>query len=95
MFSDTLRLEFQPFGITVVDRRTAVARTNLIRNMREEKKPSGFDIRACQRSGGEGATAGEIGRYGHAGAVTVESGREWFIGKRIRHQSFGGENRHG
>lgn len=40
LFSDTLRLELQPFGITVVDLRTAVIRTNLIRNMREEKKPS-------------------------------------------------------
>ncbi len=40
MFSDTLRLELQPFGITVVDLRTAVVRTNLIRNMREEKNPS-------------------------------------------------------
>lgn len=40
MFSDTLRLELQPFGITVIDLRTAVIRTNLIRNMREEKKPS-------------------------------------------------------
>ena len=40
MFSDTLRLELQPFGITVVDLRTAVVKTNLIRNMREEKKPT-------------------------------------------------------
>ena len=40
IFSDTLRLELQPFGITVIDLRTAVIRTNLIRNIREEKKPS-------------------------------------------------------
>ncbi|MCJ1264548.1 hypothetical protein MMC22_004420 [Lobaria immixta] len=40
MSSDTLRLELQPFGITVVDLMTAVVQTNLVRNMREEKKPS-------------------------------------------------------
>lgn len=40
MFSDTLRLELQPFGIIVVDLRTAVAKTNLIQNMRDEKKPT-------------------------------------------------------
>lgn len=40
MFSDTLRLELQPFGITVVDLRTALVRTNIIRNMREAKKPT-------------------------------------------------------
>lgn len=40
MFSDTLRLELQPFGITVVDLRTGLIRTNIIRNMRQEKKPA-------------------------------------------------------
>lgn len=39
MFSDSLRLELQPFGITVVDLRTGVVRTNLIKNLNEEKKP--------------------------------------------------------
>lgn len=60
MSSDTLRLEPQPFGITVVDLMTAVVQTNLVRNMREEKKiffAEGFDLSACQRSGGEGAAA--------------------------------------
>ena len=40
IFSDTLRLEMEPFGVTVVDLRTAVVTTNLIRNMRADKKPS-------------------------------------------------------
>ena len=39
MFSDTLRLEMEPFGVKVVDLRTAVVKTNLIRNMREREKP--------------------------------------------------------
>ena len=38
--SDTLRLELQPFSITVVDLRTAVVKSNLIRNMRDEQKPT-------------------------------------------------------
>lgn len=40
MFSDSLRLELQPFGITVVDLRTGVIKTNLIKNMQESKQPS-------------------------------------------------------
>ena len=40
MFSDTLRLELEPFGIAVVDLRTALVKSNLIPNMREEKKPT-------------------------------------------------------
>lgn len=39
MISDTLRLELEPFGIKVVDLRTAVVKTNLIENMRETEKP--------------------------------------------------------
>lgn len=35
MISDTLRLELEPFGIKVVDLRTAVVKTNWIKNMRE------------------------------------------------------------
>ncbi|MCJ1398137.1 hypothetical protein MMC11_001334 [Xylographa trunciseda] len=40
MLSDSLRLELQPFGITVVDLRTGVVRTNLIKNQKELKQPS-------------------------------------------------------
>ncbi|MCJ1286180.1 hypothetical protein MMC26_005525 [Xylographa opegraphella] len=40
MFSDSLRLELQPFGITVVDLRTGVVKTNLIKNSKELKQPS-------------------------------------------------------
>ncbi|MCJ1371078.1 hypothetical protein MMC20_002293 [Loxospora ochrophaea] len=40
MFSDSLRLELQPFGIKVVDLRTGVIRTNLIKNMKELNQPS-------------------------------------------------------
>ena len=40
MLSDSLRLELQPFGITVVDLRTGVIRTNLIKNLKELKQPS-------------------------------------------------------
>ncbi|KAI1081902.1 NAD(P)-binding protein [Whalleya microplaca] len=39
MFSDSLRLELQPFGIKVVDLRTGVVKTNLIKNLQEEKSP--------------------------------------------------------
>ena len=39
IISDTLRLELEPFGIKVVDLRTAVVKTNLIKNMRETEKP--------------------------------------------------------
>ena len=38
MISDTLRLELELFGIKVVDLRTAVVKTNLIKNMRETEK---------------------------------------------------------
>ena len=40
VFSDTLRLELEPFGIAVVDLRTAHVKTNVIRNMREQQKPT-------------------------------------------------------
>ena len=40
MFSDTLRLELQPFGITVVDLRTAIVKTNFLTNLRELQKPT-------------------------------------------------------
>jgi 1-acylglycerone phosphate reductase len=40
MLSDTLRLELQPFGIKVVDLRTGVVRTNLIKNLQEGQLPS-------------------------------------------------------
>ena len=40
MISDTLRLELEPFGIKVVDLKTAVVATNLIHNMQETQKPS-------------------------------------------------------
>ncbi|KAF2493741.1 NAD(P)-binding protein [Lophium mytilinum] len=40
MLSDTLRLELQPFGITVVDLRTAIVKTNLVKNLNEAKQPS-------------------------------------------------------
>ena len=39
MLSDGLRLELSPFRITVVDLRTAVVRTNLIKNLRDSKQP--------------------------------------------------------
>ena len=38
MISNSPRLELQPFGITAVDLRTALVRTNLISNLRGEKK---------------------------------------------------------
>ena len=38
--SDTLRLEMEPFGVTVVDLRTAMVKTNGLRNFREEQKPT-------------------------------------------------------
>lgn len=40
MFTSTLRLELAPFGITVIDLRTAVVRTNLIKNVKEVQQPS-------------------------------------------------------
>jgi 1-acylglycerone phosphate reductase len=40
MLSDSLRLELQPFGIKVIDLRTGVVRTNLIKNMQQQKQPS-------------------------------------------------------
>lgn len=41
MFSDTLRLELQPFGIKVVDLRTGVVKTNLIGNVQQSQKEGG------------------------------------------------------
>ena len=38
MFSDTLRLELQPFGINVIDLRTGVVKTNLIKNVQQSQK---------------------------------------------------------
>ena len=38
MFTDTLRLELQPFGIKVVDLRSGMIKTNIINNLREAKK---------------------------------------------------------
>jgi short-subunit dehydrogenase len=38
MFSDTLRLELQPFGVKVVDLRSGLIKTNLISNLKEAKK---------------------------------------------------------
>ncbi|KAL8647290.1 MAG: hypothetical protein Q9210_005648 [Variospora velana] len=40
MLSDSLRLELQPFGIVVVDLRTGVVKTNLIKNLNQAKHPS-------------------------------------------------------
>jgi 1-acylglycerone phosphate reductase len=40
MFSDSMRLELSPFGITVVDLRTGVVKTNLIKNLKETQQPS-------------------------------------------------------
>lgn len=41
MFSDTLRLELQPFGINVVDLRTGIVKTNLVSNVRQSQKEGG------------------------------------------------------
>lgn len=38
MFSDTLRLELQPFGVKVVDLRSGLIKTNMIKNLKEAKK---------------------------------------------------------
>lgn len=43
MFSDTLRLELQPFGINVVDLRTGVVKTNLIGNVQQSQKAADKD----------------------------------------------------
>lgn len=40
MFSDSQRLELEPFGITVVDLKTGVVRSNLIRNQKEAMQAS-------------------------------------------------------
>ncbi|KAH8903928.1 NAD(P)-binding protein [Coniochaeta sp. PMI_546] len=40
MVSDTMRLELQGFGIRVIDLRTGIVQTNLIKNMQEVKNPS-------------------------------------------------------
>ncbi|KAF4624888.1 hypothetical protein G7Y89_g13280 [Cudoniella acicularis] len=37
MFSDTMRLELEPFGITVVDLKTGVVRSNLIQNSKNQR----------------------------------------------------------
>ncbi|KAL8639008.1 MAG: hypothetical protein Q9226_008933 [Calogaya cf. arnoldii] len=40
MLSDSLRLELAPFGIVVVDLRTGLVKTNIIKNMNQSKQPS-------------------------------------------------------
>ncbi|KAI0887439.1 NAD(P)-binding protein [Annulohypoxylon maeteangense] len=40
LLSDSLRLELQPFGIKVVDLRTGVVRTNLIKNLQQQANPT-------------------------------------------------------
>ncbi|TRX89564.1 hypothetical protein FHL15_009473 [Xylaria flabelliformis] len=40
MLSDSMRLELQPFGIKVIDLRTGVVQTNLIKNLQETQRPS-------------------------------------------------------
>lgn len=40
MFSDTLRLELGVFGVTVVDLKTGMVRSNLIKNQKEAKLPT-------------------------------------------------------
>lgn len=40
-FSDTLRLELQPFGINVVDLRTGLVQTNIINNSRQSQNADG------------------------------------------------------
>ena len=40
MLSDSMRLELEPFGIAVVDLRTGVVKTNLIKNLKETQQPS-------------------------------------------------------
>ncbi|KAI1483953.1 hypothetical protein K445DRAFT_51183 [Daldinia sp. EC12] len=39
LLTDSLRLELQPFGIRVVDLRTGVVKTNLIKNVRDNSNP--------------------------------------------------------
>ena len=39
MLSDSLRLELQPFGITVVDLRTAMVKSNIYKNMNSSQQP--------------------------------------------------------
>ena len=38
MFTDTLRLELQPFNIKVVDLRSGMIKTNIVNNLRETKE---------------------------------------------------------
>lgn len=63
MISDTLRLELEPFGIKVIDLRTAIVKTNLIKNLRENRK-AGFakvvDLRAGEGSSGEVVAPGAV-----------------------------------
>ncbi|KAL8791170.1 MAG: hypothetical protein Q9195_006009 [Heterodermia aff. obscurata] len=40
MFSDTLRLEMEPFGVKVVDLRTSMVKSNIIQNTREATNPT-------------------------------------------------------
>ena len=40
MITDSMRLELQPFGIQVIDLRTGIVKTNLIKNLQDVKQPS-------------------------------------------------------
>ena len=40
MFSDCMRLELQPFDIKVLDLRTGVVQTNLLKNLQDAQRPS-------------------------------------------------------
>ncbi|EOO03321.1 putative short-chain dehydrogenase protein [Phaeoacremonium minimum UCRPA7] len=40
MITDSMRLELQPFGIKVIDLRTGIVKTNLIKNLQDVKQPS-------------------------------------------------------
>ncbi|KAI0555021.1 NAD(P)-binding protein [Xylaria curta] len=40
MLSDSMRLELQPFSVKVIDLRTGVVKTNLIKNLQETQRPS-------------------------------------------------------
>lgn len=40
MITDSMRLELQPFGVRVIDLRTGIVKTNLIKNLQDVKKPA-------------------------------------------------------
>jgi len=39
MFSDSMRLELAAFGITIIDLKTRVVKSNLIKNQNEANQP--------------------------------------------------------